>query len=300
MFRKLLLSALLTLAAPLAAHAANRFAVCTTTCDWTAASTAMWSTTTGGATGASVPGSGDVAIFDAATCVGGTTCTITVNHATNSVSGLTFNACTASTTGCILDFSVNNQNLATGNIDASGSGTRTLKFGTGTFSITSSGGSPFLANGTNLTLTPSTATLNFTGASGTFNMGTSITWGTVNFKGANTNVKTMTGTTFTIGTLGIDADAGGLHVAGGTSFTVTNALAIAGNSTRQPLIFCTSTTTCTWNVASGSTLAYVAIMRTTFAGNAVVATNSFDLGGNNMAGGSITFPTGGGARPSIF
>src|SRR5258708_36798458 len=82
------------------ASAANRFAVCTTTCTWDGASTAMWSTSSGGATGASVPGASDPVIFDGSTCVGGTTCTTTVN--TNpTIASLTMGSCTASTTGCI-------------------------------------------------------------------------------------------------------------------------------------------------------------------------------------------------------
>src|SRR5262245_672467 len=126
--RKLLLALGLALLAG-QALAANRFAVCTTTCTWDGASTAMWSTTSGGGTGASVPGSGDAVILDAATCVGGTTCTITVN--TNpTIQSLTMGACTASTTGCILDFSVNNNSPTLSvvpSLSVTGTGTRNLK-----------------------------------------------------------------------------------------------------------------------------------------------------------------------------
>src|SRR6266576_3994950 len=107
---KLILAAIFLLLSLCSADAANRFAVCTTTCTWDGASTAMWSTTSGGATGASVPGSADAVVIDNASCIGGTTCTITVNTNFNVLS-LSITGCNASTTGCILDFSVNNNTV---------------------------------------------------------------------------------------------------------------------------------------------------------------------------------------------
>jgi len=75
--------------------------------------------------GRQFPVSADNVTLDAATCVGGTTCTITVNTNFN-ITALTMGACTASTTGCILDFSINNNNvtLTGGLFDVSGTGTR--------------------------------------------------------------------------------------------------------------------------------------------------------------------------------
>lgn len=165
MIRVVFLALILCLMAS-SVDAANRFGVCTTTCTWDGASTAMWSTTSGGGTGASVPGSSDSVVFDANTCVGGTTCTITVN--TNpTIQTLTFNACTASTTGCVLDFSVHNNNLTLSNqYLANGSGTRTIKCGTGTFTFTSTGGSLWQASGaTNYTETCSGVNITYQPAS---------------------------------------------------------------------------------------------------------------------------------------
>src|SRR6185312_14968270 len=107
----LLLLALAFLASAAPAEAANRFAVCSTTCTWDNTSTAMWSTTSGGATGASAPTASDAVIIDAATCVGGTTCTITTFAGTISVQNITWGACTASTTGCIVKADTNNTNF---------------------------------------------------------------------------------------------------------------------------------------------------------------------------------------------
>lgn len=160
----------LTLLLPCAAHAANRFAVCTTTCTWDAASTAMWSTTTGGATGASVPSGVDAVIFDAATCVGGTTCTITVNTSFTVLS-ITF-GCTGTTAGCILDFSVNNNSptIHTGFLD-SGSGTKTVKLGSGTFTVdnTAAGGTSWQTNQTGTVVTAGTSTIAINGTANTNN-----------------------------------------------------------------------------------------------------------------------------------
>ncbi len=164
MMKRLILTLALFLDLTLSVDAANRFAVCVTTCTWDASSTTMWSTTSGGATGASVPGTSDSVVFDAATCVGGVTCTTTVN--TNfTIQTLTMGACTASTTGCILDFSINNNSptFNTSGVNISGTGTRTLKMGSGTFSITGTSGVWNAITVTNLTLTQGTSNISFSG-----------------------------------------------------------------------------------------------------------------------------------------
>lgn len=137
--KRLTLSILFLLISTIIATAASRFAVCATTCTWDNSSTAMWSTTSGGAPGASAPGATDTAIFDNATCVGGTTCTITPN-ANLDISSIILGTCTASTTGCILDFSVNNNNVVTEhvgseNVQITGTGVRTFRMGNGTWTM---------------------------------------------------------------------------------------------------------------------------------------------------------------------
>lgn len=156
--KRLSVAIFLLLASFVTAEAAARFAVCTTACTWNNVSTAMWSTTSGGATGASPPVAGDGVTLDGATCVGGTTCTITV-AADLAMSVLVMGACTAATTGCILDFSINNNNItfnASGQANAlniSGTGTRTLKMGNGTWTFASASGTTVINAGTTTNLT---------------------------------------------------------------------------------------------------------------------------------------------------
>src|SRR6185369_2856541 len=126
----------------LPAEAANRFLTCAVTCTITAADTTIWGTTSGG-TGASVPGSSDAVILDAATCVGGVTCTATMGAGYNPTwQSITMGACTASTTGCIFDWSANNNNVtlsaATG-LNNNNTGTRTLNMGAGNWTFTGVG-----------------------------------------------------------------------------------------------------------------------------------------------------------------
>jgi hypothetical protein len=141
------------------AEAANRFAICSTTCNWN--TTASWSTTSGGGTGASVPSTSDNATFDASTCVGGTTCTMTIDAPVTIVT-LTMSACTATTTGCIIDNSVNNEPFTlSGVLTSTGSGTRTLKCGSATWKFTGSNTPVNWAGATNFTDTCSSAIFSF-------------------------------------------------------------------------------------------------------------------------------------------
>ncbi len=186
MMKRFLIAAFLLCICVVSASAANRFAVCTTTCTWDNSSTAMWSTSSGGAAGASAPAITDDVIFDAATCVGGATCTATVN-ANLSIRSLVMGTCTATTTGCILDFSINNNNIAFADsspaLSISGTGTRTLRMGSGNWSFINSLGTMITAaTSTNLTLTAGTSTIIATlttagGQTTTFNTGTGLTWG---------------------------------------------------------------------------------------------------------------------------
>lgn len=126
--------------------AADRYWIGTTTGNWN--STANWSTVSGGAGGASVPGTTDVAIFDGAA---GSIGNCTINAAVN-VLGLTINA---GYTGTI------SQNANTITI-----GTTGASLGGGTFT---GGSSTITVNGAfNLTGTA------FTSTSGTLNIGNAV------------------------------------------------------------------------------------------------------------------------------
>lgn len=287
------------------ADAASRFGVCVTACTWDASDTTMWSATSGGTTGASVPGSGDTVTFDAATCVGGVTCTITVN-ATINVTSITAGACTASTTGCILDFSVNNNNVTASTVSFSGSGTRNIKGGTGTWTITSGAAANVYDNTTvtNETLAFTTTTLTFsanTTSQRAFNGG-GKSYGTVNIA-SNSNHASfrITGGNNTFGTLTVAAGTAILFGAN-TTQTITNAFALAGTSSLPILIAPDSMSTggITISTPSGTaTLDWGGAVRATFSGGATFnATNSLDFGGNS--GITITPPSTGGGGGRII
>lgn len=280
-----------------AVSAANRFAVCVTTCTWDNSSTTMWSTTTGGATGASAPVATDDAILDAATCVGGVTCTITVNAALN-VNSITMGACTASTTGCILDFSVNNNSpTIQTNFSLTGTGTRNLKLGSGTFTFATTQSLTAWDSGTitNLTFNAGTSTLAFTGSPAGTNSeifsGSTLTYnnitiaaavGTFQFSGAATfNAITVTGLRYlvtgaslTITTLNMNGTSG-------------NVVTFANNNVTVQRTLTVTTLNATW-----------AAFRAISFGSALTATNCTDLGYNTNL--TCTVPSGGAAIPHLI
>lgn len=174
---------------------------------WDAADTTHWSATSGGASGASVPGSGDTVTIDAASGAG----TITVNTDFSIVS------LTCGQMGMTLDFSANNNSpTISGALTTSGTGTRTINWGSGTFTMSGSNLTIF-ANGTTTgqTMTGS-ATFNFTYSGGTGTRGfqfggtgagtfhtsttcsVNITAGTdiVSFSGTNTGLPSLNFTGF--------------------------------------------------------------------------------------------------------
>lgn len=299
----LILAAVLAFVA-VSADAAARFGVCTTTCTWDNASTAMWSTTSGGATGASAPTSADDVTLDAATCVGGTTCTITTN-ANITAHSLTMGACTASTAGCILDASANNNNFTLVFFSATGTGTRTLKMGSGTWSMSGSALDASniwdISTSTNITLTAGTSTLAITSTSGAFavstQFGTSLTYATLSIA-ARTDGSTVglnAGTAVTFGTVILNAPLV-LLFNSSITYTITNPIAWTGTSANPFLIQSPNTlNNPIVAVAGGSTINWAAIKALAFTG-APIASNSLDLRGNS--GITINAPVvgGGGSR----
>lgn len=284
-------------------EAASRFAVCAVTCTWDGSSTTMWSASSGGVTGASVPGSSDTVTLDAATCVGGVTCTVTVNT-TVTVQQIVFGACTASTTGCILDFSANNNNVtltADPGFNGSGTGVRNLKMGNGLWTMTGgAGGTPWqMGTTTNLTFAANSSTLLFSGTSSSTKNGTfgGLTYNIVQI-GANTSYGSFNiGGANTFGTLTITAP-NVVTFPFNTTQTVTNAINWVGTSSAQISVASNSSATAaTISTASGApTMTWTALRFLTFSGGATfTATNSFNLGGTT--GITITAPsTGGGGK----
>lgn len=275
------------------AEAALRFAVCTTTCTWDNSSQAMWSNTSGGATSCGAnctpPVSTDDVTLDAATCVGGTTCTITVN-ANLAVASIAMGACTASTAGCILDFSANNNNITisgTGGYVNNGAGTRTLNMGNGLWDFTNAiasfnlvASSSFNANSSTLRFSASGLQGDFRGGAKTFNVFTVTGVGFVATQATNVI------TTFSV------AAGNTISFTSGTTQTITNAINFVGTSTSPITLMSSSlSAAATLNTASGSTVTWGALRRMTFTGTAPTVTNSLDLGNNT--GVTISPPSGG-------
>src|SRR6266403_5249147 len=291
--KRLALALLFLCLTTIIASAANRFAVCTTTCTWDGASTAMWSTASGGATGASVPTSGDAVIFDGSTCVGGTTCTTTVN--TNpTIASLSMGNCTASTTGCIIDFSVNNNNISLGSFSGTGAtGVRTLRMGNGTWTITATTGTVVwdFNNINNLTFNANGSTLLFqatTNNNRTMNTG-GLTYSTVAV-GANPNGIFSFNGSLTAATFNITGqNAVLLSVAGNT---ITNPLTWTGTSGNEIYVFSSTAGAQAEIVGNGGAMTWIAPRDIKFTTGTYTATNSFNLGHNTNV--TITPPGAGG------
>lgn len=287
------------------AGAVSRFLTCSTSCTITAIDTTIWGSASGG-TGASVPVAGDDVILDTATCVGATTCTATMGPGYSPTwLTLTMGACTASTTGCVLDFSVSNNSITiTSSLSFTGTGTRALKCGSGTFTFTGTSGNVVDNNVlTNGTLTCGSAPLVFTATTvnsrnfrgggssyGALTVNANSSRGQFTLLGANTfaSLSAAAGTTFLLPT--------------GTTTTITAAPTLTGTAS-LPISFINQAT------GGASVLAFTSgtfsidygsfWFVTVSGGTARNATNSFDMG-DNSGFSSFTGPTAGGGGGRII
>lgn len=265
------------------AEAASRFARCATTCTWDGSSTAMWSATSGGATGASVPVSTDDVTIDNNTCTGGTTCAITVNTNFN-INTLTFSGCNASTTGCVLDFSVNNNNVTIqSSYTDTGTNNASIKFGSATINIVATGGgqTAWAHTSSGVVFTPGTSNINISGTQSgtrTFSPGPG-SYASINFL-ANTGGGFMlfsTGTA-TIANLSV---TGPNNVTWAINNTISTALNLNGSSSGQ--IFFGSSSAGSQAPVLGSmavTASWTGFRDISFSSGSKTATNSMDLGNN--------------------
>jgi hypothetical protein len=267
---------------------------------WDSTTTTHWSATSGGAGGASAPVTADDVTFDASSGGGTVTVDTTVN-------GLSLNSIVAGAFTGTLDFSINNPSMTIGasgspGFNISGSGIRTIKFGSGTFTIKDNN---FLAGTiTNLTLVGGSATFNFTNVSSgsTQNFqGGGATW-----SGNTISIQGRTGTNYTpFFITGVSALAGlnitgpvALNAASGTALTVANPVTWSGSASGLITIvsdsFGFNTTKATINLTSGSTstISWCDFIGLTFTGSAI-ANNSFNGGGTT--GITINAPSGGGS-----
>jgi hypothetical protein len=250
--------------------------------------TAHWSLTSGGAGGQTVPGSGDAVIVDshASGLNGGT---LTVDQAVN------VQSIALGTANGTINFGSNN--VAVSNfVSFSGSGTRTINMGSGTWTITGSSATIFdVTTTTNLTATFSNATVAFAGASsnrtlagggqtyGAFTVADNSTKGPVGISGTNTFASITIGSGNT------------LSLPQTVTTTVSGALNITGTSSAPSgLISSTAgSNVATVSVGSASALDWCGILGITKSGaGSITATNSLDMGRNTSV--TITAPSGGG------
>ncbi len=287
MMKRLLIAFGAFLLLTVTAVATPLFAVCATACTWDNSSTLMWSTSSGGVTGAGPPGASDTVTLDGATCVGGVTCTVTLNFGGPiTIQSLTMGACTASTTGCIFDNSVNNNNITitgTGSVfNISGTGVRNIKLGSATYELSGSNATFTAITHTNLTLAAGTSTIFMSGTAGRTFSGGNQTFATVR---SGAMLTTGGGGLFiqgsnTFATLRIDPPAF-VEVTVGESNTVTSSVNWTGTSTAQIGITTTgNSTSSSWVFPASQTLAYVALRGLNVTSGAPVANNSLDLKNN--------------------
>ena len=272
---------------------ANRFWVAGTE-TWNSTAGAKWGTLSGVTDSASLPGTGDVAIFDSLS--GGGTVTV---DSPNGAGAVTVQQITMGAFTGTLDFAANDNNVTLSlAFDGSGTGTRTLNMGDGlwtiqgfnnnTWNYTTTTNLTHNANGSTLSFIPSSATptgaVTFIGGGQSFN--------TVTYSGVtNANPFVINGGP-TIASLQFTAP-GAVTIASGTTVTITNAFSWVGTSANQFFFSSSSTaTSATIAAAANSTIQWAGLRRLTFTGNTVLAPNCFDLRSN--AGVTITPPIGGG------
>lgn len=259
-------------------HNASRFWVGGTG-TWDSSTTTHWSATTGGSNGASVPTSADAVTLDASSGGG----TVTVNHATLSLTSITMGAFTGT-----LDFSANNNNITLQTFSGTGSGTRTFNMGNGTWTMNNGSatwnilgvtGLTFNANSSTILFSGSTsATRTFTGGAITYNnvtlnTNTLASGGLFTFNGATTITNlTINGTNYVGFQSSVTFTITTLNVVGTSSAPVMLKSSIDGGQTTLSV------------AANAPSINWAALRDIANAGGATwLAQNSFNLGHNNAA-----------------
>ncbi|MGY4472847.1 hypothetical protein [Bradyrhizobium sp. USDA 3364] len=267
----------------LTVHNASRFWVGGTG-TWDSSTTTNWAASSNGTGGQSVPGSADFVTFDALSGGG----TVTLNFGgTITLQAIAMGAFTGT-----WDNSVNNNNVTCSNtsqtFNISGSGARTIKLGSATYTINGNG----VWNAgttTNLTFIGSSATIVFAGNGARTLTGGGLTYGTISVSaGTSGGGLTISGAN-TIGTLSVSPPN---YISLPTSGTNTiTAMNCAGTSSSQILIQPSSVGSAASLTHSGSIGTYCALVGISCTGSPT-ASNSFDCGGNS--GITITAPSPGG------
>ncbi|HEY9379403.1 MAG TPA: hypothetical protein VIQ02_20175, partial [Jiangellaceae bacterium] len=196
---------------------------------WNASDTTHWAASSNGAGGQPVPTSADTVTFDANSGGG----VVTVDHPSLVVQIYTFGAFTGT-----IDHSVNNQNVeitgnASSNLSGTGTGVRTFRMGSGTWTIRSTALATVFnfTTVTNMTFSGASANIIITGTNpGRRTIATGgLTFGSLTFDANPGRGSTPISGAFTVGTLNIGAPN---HIMfnNSTIYTVTNAFNWAGSA----------------------------------------------------------------------
>lgn len=283
MLRKFLLALALCLL-PLTANAA--------TCNWTGgganwdnSNTASWSC-------GHVPVAGDTVVFDGSS--GGGTVVVCGTSSANCPNGagvVTITSLTTSAFTGTLDFATRNPDITLTSTAAfvdAGTGTHTINMGDGTWTLSGNNGILWNVSGAGLTLVANSSTIAFTGTT------------TSNSRTFNTGGKTYNTVTFSNNGYGVFMGSGGGTITTLTinvpnqvgfqgSLTITNALNVTGTSANLVYMNCSNGVTVT--LTATANMQWVVLGHMVVGTSALNATNSFDLGGNTLNGGSITGPS---------
>lgn len=263
---------------------------------WDNSDTTHWASSSNGAGGVAVPASGDTVTFDGNSGGGTVTVAATING-TNTISSLTMGAFTGT-----LDFSANDPNITMSTFSGSGTGTRTLNMGDGTWTITSTGNNTIwdMATTTNLTFNANGSTIAFAAAGSanrTINPG-GLTYNIMSFSdsgGGFSSFLWSSNSNATIATLNITAPVK-MAFGQGRTITITNSFNWAGSSSNPILLLVRDDVNgagTTISSANNGTIDYGVLRGLTFSGGGTfTATNSIDAKGNT--GITITGPSGSG------
>lgn len=285
------------------------------TCNWVGG-TGTWSTTNGvnwssssggaggtcAATGGVPKQAGDVATFDALSGGG----TVTVDSTMN---GTTINTITMGAFTGTLDFSVNNPSMTLGGVgitsfNITGTGTRTLKLGSGTFTCKSQSNLCFsAATITGLTFNGGSATINMTDGGSGNSSAIQLANNTIGFSGvtisASFTVKGLAAQLIASDSFANLTMSGGsvLRTNSGGTYTFSGTVTVTGTLNNPNTIMSdnigSGLQTTAITVGAGSTFSYAVLANIVFTG-APVANNSFALGATS--GVTVNAPSGGGGR----
>lgn len=247
---------------------------------WDSTSTTHWSTSDGGTAGASAPANGDDIYFTGSS--GGGTVSVS-----GTISGLSLLSIDATDFTGTINFASGNPNLTiTGQFKCSGSATKTISLGSGTFSLTAASGTPWdFFSASNLTLNAGTSTVQFnaTTPSGNrvFNSG-GKTYNNLVFSAGSSSKYLIDFNPF-----GPDFSCANLTFTNlqnvilfGNTITISGTLTYAGASSSAPSVL-TGFNPSTLSVGGSSTLSNLVIQNITKAGaGSITANNSYNAGGN--------------------